>query len=225
MKKKYTAKACVCVTRQALVIFSPDFPDLQSMTVTSEVMTDLEVINQPALERVIKNWLRRTQLVPSSLAIFFVEDTYFFEDVTQVPVSVEDPQVLEFAATAPFANVVTKIFPTQNGARIVAINRELLQPIISAFEKVGFSVLAAAPSFAIGITSENPFTKEIAQVAVKTESVFTTYNFIESSMLEKKLVSEKSFFSVHFDKKLIAMIIFFVVLIGILIVLLIFQNG
>lgn len=225
MKKKYSAQACVCVTRQALIFYTPNVPDLQSITLTTEVLADLEVINQPALERILKNWLRKNQIVPEKIIVFFVGDTYFFQDVTQVPTSVEDPAVLEFAHTVPFTNVVTKIFPTQNGARVLVINRDLLVPIMAALENCGFTVVAAAPSFAAGISKENPFTKEVAMSAMKNEDVFLLYNFIENDELERKLEADTSFLSVQFDKKLIGMFVFFIVLVMILITLLIAQNG
>jgi len=221
MSDKYYAHSCVLVTRESLVLYSPELTELVPIPMSNEILLDLEVINQPGLERIIKNWLRKSQFVPQSLAIYFVADTYFYQDVTQVPASIEDPTVISFVETVPFTDLVTKIFPTSGGARVIAINRDLLQPMISVFEKAGFSVVAATPSFAAGITSDNPFSPEVAKESLDDETVFTTYNFLEAKEAEERLESEKPFMSFKLNKKIIAMIAVFVVLIIILIVMIV----
>lgn len=224
MKQKFSAHSCLIVNRQSLVLYSPELSDLVTINLTSETILDLEVINKPALERIIKNWIRQSQFAPKTLIVLFVEDTYFHKDLSKVPASIQDPEVVEFVETVPFPNVITKIFPMQNGARVVVINRDLLQPIVSVLENSGFSVLATSPTFAAGISKEDPFSKETAKLALKNPDIFMTYNFFEKEEVEQKMATDKAFFSVRFDKKLISMIVFFVILVAILVGLLVFQN-
>lgn len=225
MKQKYSAHACVCVYRQSLVFYSPEISDLVKINLTSETVLDLEVINKPALERIINNWVRQTQFTPKTLVVLFVSDTYFHKDLKQIPNSIQDPEVVEFVESVPFSNVITKIFPLQDGAKIIAMNREFLQPLVSALESAGFIILAVSPSFATGITKENPFSKETAKPALKNIDIFTTYNFLEKEEVEQKMESDKAFFSIRFDKKLISMIALFVLLVAILIGLIVFQKS
>ncbi len=225
MSKKFIAHSCLCVNRQSLILYSPELADLSTLSLPTEVVQDLEIISQPSLERILKNWVKQTQLVPKTLAIYFVEETYFFQDSQQTNISNEDPEVQGFLATIPFSKISTKIFPIQGGSRIVAINQDLLQPIVTACEQAGFTVMVAAPSFAAGITSENPFTQELAKQSLKDQSILESYNFIDEAELERKMQDEQSFLSVQINGRLIGMIIFLLAMIGLLVYLLMTQNG
>lgn len=224
MPKKYSAAAAIYVKRDTLSFYAPEFTEILSMPLTAEVTQDLSIVNQQALQRIVLNWLKQTQYQPLTVIIFFSEETYFFQDYTTIPESLEDETVTAFLSTVPHTNIVTKIFPTSSGARVIAVNRDLLQPIISVLEKVGFSVLAASPSFAAGFSQEAPFSVELAAPALDNETVFTAYNFLELEDLERKVEGNKDFFSVKFDKKLIAMVVVFVLLIIVLVALLLYQG-
>ncbi len=225
MNKKIAIHSCFCINRGSMVFYSPDLHDVTTIPLTAEIMQDLGIVNEAALERVIKNWIRQSQLVPKTVSVYFVDETYFFTDVPSIPATTQEPGVVAFTETVPFDHVVTKIFPVGTSARIVAINKDLLFPIVSVLEKSGFTVISVSPDFAVGITREAPFSKELAQKALKNLDLITTYNFFDKAQVDRKLLLDESFFAIKFDKKLIVMIISFVVLIGILIALVVFQSA
>lgn len=224
MAKKSTINSCIAVYRQAIVFYSPEQTDLVTLAMTSEIIQDLEIVNQSALERVIKNWLRQSQIIPKNISIFFLEETYFYQDISNPAATLQDPEVMTFIETVPFAATVPKVFPIQGGARVAAINRNLINPIVSALTNSGFNVVSATPAFAVGITKENPFSVELAKQILSNPEAITNYNFINGVAL-KDLEEEKPFLSVKFDKKLILMIVVFVVLLGVLGVLLLTQSS
>lgn len=224
MNKKISVFSCFCINRGSIVFYSPDLLDLTTIPLTAEIMQDLDIVNEAALERVIKNWMRQSQIVPKTTAVYFVEETFFFTDLASIPATTQEPEVVAFTEAVPFDHVITKVFPIGSGARVVAINKDLLIPILSVLEKSGFTVLSVSPDFAVGITKEAPFTKEVAQKSLLNQDLITIYNFLDEAQVESKLQLDESFLAVKFDKKLIAMIISFAVLVGILIALLVFQN-
>lgn len=207
-----------------MMFYSPELIDLSIITLTSEIIQDLEIISQSALERVIENWLKQSQIEPKTLAICFVEENYFYQDLTDGTRGSEDPQVKSFLENIPFNHIIAKIFPLQKGSRIAAINKSLLKPLITVLEKCGFTVLAATPAFAMGVNADNPFSKEIAKKSLQNQDIFKVYNFLSAEEIEAKLAKEKSFLSVEINKKLIIMIAFLLLLVGILVVLLINQK-
>lgn len=224
MTKKLVSHNCIYLAQNNLVFFMPELTEVFPLTMPSEIFIDLEIISEPGLERVIKNWLQQTKLKPNSSVVLIDESDYFFQDVNKLPQLVSKEEISEFASTAPFNDVITKVFPTRSGSRIIAINRDLLYPLVTVLEKCGFNVLAVAPAFASGISSENPFTKELAFTALKNQGLYGAYNFIEVAQLEEKIAKETSFFSVQVNKKLIAMVVMLLTLVAVLIGLLFIQQ-
>lgn len=208
-----------------MMFYSPELVDLAIINLTTEIIQDLEIVSQSALERVIQNWLKESQLEPKTLAIYFVEENYFYQDLTAEVQGSNDPQIKSFLENIPFNHIVAKIFPMQNGSRIAAINKSLLKPLITVLEKYGFTVLAATPAFAVGINADNHFSKEIAKKSLQNQDIFKVYNFLEAKEIEAKLAKEKNFLSVEINKKLIFMIAFLLILVGVLVVLLISQRS
>jgi hypothetical protein len=204
-----------------MMFYSPELIDLSVINLNSEIIQDLEIVSQSALERVIKNWLNQSQIEAKTLAIYLVEENYFFKDFADTKINPKDPEVKSFLENIPFNHIVTRAFPMQGGVRIAAINLSLLKPLITVFEDCGFTVLAATPAFVFGINSENPFSKELAKKSLENQDIFKAYNFLDQEEVEKKLAAQKSFLSVEINKNLIFMIVFLLVLIGILIILLI----
>jgi len=225
MKNKSLINSCLCFNRQSMMFYSPELIDLSVITLTSEIIQDLEIVSQSALERVIKNWLDQSEIEPKNLAIYFVEENYFYQDLTGDIRGSEDPQIKSFLEKIPFNHIVAKIFPMQKGSRIAAINKSLLKPLITVLEKCGFTVLAATPAFAVGINADNPFSKETAKKSLQNQEIFKVYNFLEPEEVEAKLGNEKPFLSVEINKKLILMIAFLLLLVGVLIALLISQKS
>lgn len=225
MKNKSSIHSCLCINRQSMMFYSPELIDLAIINFTSEIIQDLEIVSQSALERVIKNWLNQAQIETKTLAIYFIEENYFYQDLTGNIQSSEDPQIKSFLENIPFNHIVAKIFPMQKGSRIAAINKSLLKPLITVLEKCGFTVLAATPAFAVGINADNPFSKELAKKSLQNEEIFKVYNFLEAEEIETKLAKEKNFLSVEINKKLIIMIAFLLLLVGVLVALLISQRS
>jgi hypothetical protein len=224
MAKKSVINSCITVYREAMIFYSPEQTQLVSLPMTSEIIQDLEIVNQSALERVIKNWIRQTQIIPKNISIIFTEETYFYKDISNSAATLEDPEVLAFTQTVPFDNTVSKIFPIQSGSRISVINRDLINPIVSTLGKAGFTVVSATPAFAVGISKDNPFSLELAKQILSNPEILSSYNFVNGVSI-KDLEEEKPFLSLKFDKRLMIMIAVFGALLGVLVVLLLFQMN
>lgn len=224
MKKKSLIHACLCLNRESMMFYSPELIDLSILNLNSDIIQDLEIISQSALERVIKNWLSQAQIEAKTLAIYFAEENYFFKDLTDTKINPQDPEIKNFLENIPFNHVVTKVFPMSQGARIAAINVSLLKPLVTVLEKCGFTILAATPAYVFGINISNPFSKELAKKSLENQEIFKVYNFIDQEEVEKKLAAQKTFLSVEINKNLIIMIAFLLILIVVLVVLLISQK-
>ena len=81
MKKKQLIQSCLCVNRQSMMLYSSELIDLSLISLTSEIIQDLEIVSQSALERVIRNLLTQSNIQAKTLAIYFAEENYFFKDL------------------------------------------------------------------------------------------------------------------------------------------------
>lgn len=224
MAKQLIPHDSIYVAKNNLVFFMPDLAELATLSMSSDVFFDLEIISEPGLERVLKNWLQQSRLKPNSTAVFIDEANYYYTDLAKTPAAVSAEEIQEFANTVPFNDVISKVFPTQRGSRIIVLNRNFLYPLVTVLERCGFNILLVAPAFAAGITSETPFTKELAFNSLKNQNLYSQYNFIEVAQLAEKIAREKSFFSVEVNKQLIAMVLILFGLVAVLISLLLFQQ-
>lgn len=223
MAQKVNPQACFLVTRSSLTFFSKASDDGVELSLTSEIVKDLEMISQQALERVMSSWMEQIKIPAGQVELILDKSVFFHTTINKMPESETDPLVQSFLELVPFTDVITKSFPIKEGAYLVVINREFLNPLIAVLEKFGFVVVSASPLFILGTDdlTKTPFTKEMALKAISNYELLAEYSFIAPEIVEEKLSAPQPFLSVKLNGKLIAMIAIFAILITVLIVLLV----
>jgi hypothetical protein len=218
MKKndKETIKAGFYLDRSSLTYFDHQTEQLTSISLTSEVIQDLEIVSQPALERVIKSWLDQTKIVPGHMMLIVSQSVFYSQTLSTLPSKKDDPQVVAFLDLVPFEEIKTNIFPLQKGALIMAQNQLLLDPVVETLEKLGFKVLSVLGGFAIGLAPKLAFSVEKAKFALDNFDALNNFNVLTPEEVAQKATQKEVFLAVKFDKKLILMIVVFVVLLSLL---------
>jgi hypothetical protein len=213
------------VARDSLTYFATGLENVNQLALSSEIMTDLEIVSQNSLERVIVNWLEQYKIVPTKICLVLDESVYFNTTLEQMPAPQGDPAIQEFLDILPFDDVLIKNFPLEKGAISVAVNQNFLKPLVAVLEKVGFQVLCIAPAFVLNVDlTQTPFNPEIAKGVIEKIELLNQYNLMSEAEVEAKVAPPEPFLSVKFNPQLIGLIVLFVVLIAVLVGLLIMQK-
>ncbi len=227
MKNNPRISAGFFVTRSGLVFFSQASENLIELPLSSQIVSDLEIVSQSSLQRVLLNWLEQIKIVPGYITLILDDSVYFSTKLKQIPTDDSDQEIQAFLESVPFDDSILKTFSRDDGeALVVAVNQDFLQPLIACLEKVGFIVLCVFPALILGINShDTPFNKEIATSTIRKMDELQKYNILSSADVSSKIVSEHPFLEVKIDKKIILMIVVFAFLLAVLVVLLIFQKN
>jgi hypothetical protein len=129
------------------------------LTLNSEVVKDLEVISTQALDRVLTAGMEQIKVPPGQVVLILDKSVYFNTTLPTIPESENDPAVQAFLELVPFTDLIMKSFAIQEGANLVVVNREFINPLITALEKLGFIVVSASPIFVLGVEdlTKTPF--------------------------------------------------------------------
>ncbi len=217
MSSKTSLSAGFFVKRNSLTFFSRNLEDVVEITLSSQIMTDLEIVSQANLERVLANWVEQIKLTPGPICLLLDNSVYFDATLQQMPADESEPPVQAFLDTVPFNDPLVKYFPVQSKVMALAVNQGFLQPLISALEKVGFVVLCVAPAFVLNADfTKTPFSKEHGTEALSDFDTLNQFNFIPKTEVDAKITPPRPFLSVQINARLITMVLVFLVLIAVL---------
>ena len=219
-----TISAGFYVERNALTFFSTKGTDVPPITLTSEVIQDLRIVSEPALERIIKTWMEQNKILPTKVMLVLANSVTFSTDLSDPAATIDSPEVQAFLDLVPFKDVTHKVFRLENSVRATATNQHLIDPLIFVLEQLGFSVLCVAPAYAINIDDQTPFSKELGKQLLDSIATLMKYNFISQQDLVDKLREPQPFLSTKIDMKLIGMVGLFLVLLAVLGILLVLQS-
>lgn len=216
MATKITAAAGFYLDRESLTYFTSKNSEVPAVPLTAEVVQNLHIVSEPALERVLRAWVEHTRVVPSTLVLLVSEGITFSLDLTDPSVTESTPEVQSFLELVPFNEVQSKIFRLESGVRVVAVNRNLIEPLVSVLEKMGFTVVCVTTGFVMGMDEQAQFTPEIGQKTLSSPDVLLRYNLLSETEIIAKVAKPEPFLSVKIDKKVVAMLLVFLVLLSVL---------
>lgn len=147
----------------------------------SPAASNLEIKNHDELAVQIKAFVEANKIPLSNIAIVLSENILFVKTIS----ATEDRELeaKRFVENIPFEHVSHKIYPIENGALIVAVNRDFYRSIQTAFEKLGFSAATVVPVFTTGVTTINP---ESGLDLASAKNLLTLYENLRQNNLELK---------------------------------------
>ncbi len=217
-------QAVFFINRTRLSLYTAEKSEVVDLPLSEEIARDLEIVSQPSLERVLNNWLEQLKITPQQAIVVLDDSIYFSKKIAQANgVSAEVRE--QFLSIVPFNKVRTKTFPIQEGAFILAVNKNFIEPLTSALEKVGFIVVSISPAIIFGINfSQKPFDKEVAELMLSKLDLIQQYSLLTKEEVEAKIVEPEPFFSVKLNKKVILLLVVFIVL-GVILLTLLHLQG
>lgn len=226
MKINNKTVSVLYIDRQQIMLFSPEFKEAHQFKFSSEAIQDLEVLNKNALQRQLENWFEQLEFTPSLGLIVFSPQTYYHHQFAGETLEPEDPKIAQFTDTVPFDSIESKIYPVNEGAVVVAMNKHLFEPLVTVLERSGYLVMAAVPAMVTGIDfTQQQFDAKTGAQLLNSMEALSKFSFLDAETVEEKLNPKTDFMTVKIDRKVIAGAIVFVLLLVVLGVLLWTQRA
>lgn len=143
------AAVVVNVMRNGLEVCSENLPGVTTMELGRELVADLVVVDQGKLEQVVEGWVKARQLTAGPLVMVLSSEVCFEHEWEKLERHELDKAIQRFLEEVPVESVGWKVFETEKGFRLVAINRGLYEAVRKAFERLGFGVVAVVPAFVL----------------------------------------------------------------------------
>jgi hypothetical protein len=186
------------------------------------VYGDLEFQNVRNLDNQMLTMIDEHNLKPGP-TIFIVSAELYYSQ--QFAPGAED-QMKAYMAMIPFEDIASKRFQNTTGQQLIAMSNDLIGPLLESFTRHHFEVLAILPELAFGesLKTSEQFTHDMANYVIKSLVTLQPYSFYTPPRPQENMTSIRDAQGKIFSPRLIAMIVLFVGLIGILITVL-FMNG
>lgn len=168
----------IFIDRFGFAVYQDLLTNIPKFSFTPDLVSNLDVVNKAQFLNLIITFIQINKMVPSSILIILSDNIIYIKDlVNSVPKAAlppgvksdagsekyKDEDVQAFLEDVPFEDVMAKVLKMTNGARVVAVNKDLVISIVEAFRSKGFTVEGVVPAFiysqranfATGLTMEN----------------------------------------------------------------------
>lgn len=196
-------KGVIYLDKTSLDYYAEKMQAIPKLVFPPAVIQDIEVIDIPKLDQMIKAFIDTNKLLPASLTIVLANSILFSKDIPKpdlkqiakekaaqkpggspvapapapVPVASVEDQTLQFLEAVPFNEVSSITLPIPNGVKLVAANKDLYTDIKRAFEKYKFTVDAVTPLPTFG-TSVAPVDATIARRLLQKVDLARQHNML-----------------------------------------------
>lgn len=196
------------------------------------VVADLDVIDSKALTESIKVFITDNKLVAKECVIVVSESVYFEKDYAGITKEQEQPVTQLFIDSVPFENVLTKTYLIENGIKVVVANKDFCMALKTVFGSNNLFVCAITPAVIAGV-------KEGDDMAASFSLFFEKYEFIKQNnfLLSVSVQQKKTSFGQNqqkiqtgapqkqSNKRVIILAVFFLLLVGILVAMLLSNRS
>lgn len=228
MKTSKKEQQIIFINRDKMFFCDPNKNDSNEFPLNSEIIKDLEVVDQVKLEESLRSYLGENTETLSETLIILNKNTYF-------STTIENPELDEIATTAkidkfsdlvPFNNIFVKQFLVNKKLEVIAINKDFYEPILDVLFKLNFKITMILPELVVtDFIGEASCTPEENSALLKAVGKLGSYDLLGSKhKLITKNSSEIEPIKIQ-NKRLIVMVIIFLFLIFILIGAIIFNSN
>ncbi|OGH22460.1 MAG: hypothetical protein A3F31_05440 [Candidatus Levybacteria bacterium RIFCSPHIGHO2_12_FULL_38_12] len=174
--------------RNLLVVFGTEINGVLTVDLKEDLVKDLEVIDKNKLENQIKVFAANFKLPPCNIILVLSEAVIFQKDIIGVNQNEIDSYIQDFLDNIPVETVSSKLFPIENGVKIIAVNRQLYEVIGKTFQSLGFSVLSIIPE----ILLDKKIVEEQTGIDTDTTSFLNNMDYIKSNTIWSQTIQLKS---------------------------------
>ncbi len=218
----------VFLYRNKIFFCNPSQNESKEFPLTTEIIKDLEVIDQEKLEKALRDFLGDTKGRYNETLVILNKNTYFRTTIEEPEISeLENKAKIDlFSDLVPFNNIFVKQFSIKKKLEVIAINRDFYEPILDVLYKLDFKITMILPELVVeDFIGEASCTPEENTELLKTLGKLAPYDLLGS---RHKLITKNSSDIEPIKKqnqKLIALVAIFGVLILLLVGAIIFNNN
>ncbi len=210
------------VTRSSIVVGGDSIKEPIVVDFATGVFFDLEFPNVRNLNNQVLTLVEQFDLRPTKLIFILSEELYF----SQTFASTEQEELKGYISLIPFSEVITKQVSQPQGQQLFAVSKEFVDPLVEVFTHHGFSVLAVVPAAVMGeqLKSLEQFNQQVIDAVSAGVDSFEPYSFYTPPKTQEGMTSLRDAEGHIFNPRLVAMIVFLTLLIGVLVMVLV-MNG
>lgn len=168
------------IDRSGFSLFQDTQSNIPKFNFTPDVVVNLDVVNKEQFTNLLATFIQINKIVPSSLAVILSDTVIYEKDLSIPPPTVVNPalpkpalpeqsvpeeNIQNFLDNVPFEDVLAKVIKSENTNRVVAVNKDLVETIVSVFVSRGSIIEAVVPSFLYGQSAN--FTQGLTQENIR----------------------------------------------------------
>lgn len=221
MEKKRQV-ALIYFDTNKILFYAKNFKSALEIPLSSDIISDLEVIDGEKLESVIDNFFLTNNLkeLEYESILIFSENTTFDKDLEDGDSKFKYEETQKFLDMVPFEDMFNNSYTIGKKTKIVAVNKVLFEKLRYDFEKNKAYILAAVP---MSVLKEiNPTignNLDLPAIATKYDSI-KQFNLVGLSEREMEGEVKNSMGIKKKDLRLFALIVVFIVLLMVLVYML-----
>src|SRR3990167_7085911 len=180
-----------------------------------EILKYEEILDEAKFESTIASFLQKEIAANQKVTILLSPDILFQKTISSPDKTIQESEVKKFTDEIPFdiSKTATVKIPTTGGLNLIATNKKLYLPIITAVEKVNSQVEAVIPSTLFGITKNLPLTKDDISKITNNSKLANASNFLLSQQDTDSQIDQEGSKSFAKNNKNILLIVFFALII------------
>ncbi len=138
------------IDRMGIQLFGGILQSIVSLQIPETIVKDWEVISKDGLYTLIKQWVKQYSLSGSQIVFVLSESVYCEKQFSVIEHSQVETDILKFFDMVPYESIWSKVYPTKNGKRAIAISKGFYDGLHQGFILQGLPTKTIIPSFALG---------------------------------------------------------------------------
>ncbi len=140
----------VFIDHSGITFFGGSLTEMVVVIVPETIIRDMEVLSKDGLYSLIKDWVKKYNLIGSQIVMIFSETMYFEKIFVQTEQSQVETDILIFFEMVPYESIWSKVYPEKGGKRAIAVSRAFYEGLHQGFLLQGLPTKAVIPSFVLG---------------------------------------------------------------------------
>ena len=179
----FNKKVILFLKRDSVELYTADGDGPKNrLSFPPEIIKYEEILDEAKFESLITSFLQKELAPNQKVTILLSPDILFQKTISSPDKTIQESEVKKFTDEIPFdaSKTATIKLPTTDGLNLIATNKKLYLPIVTACEKLNCQVEAVVPASLFGITKSQELTKGDISQLFKNSKLENASNFLLS---------------------------------------------
>src|SRR3989344_5783413 len=179
----FNKKVILFLKRDSVELYTADGEGPKNrLSFPPEIIKYEEILDEAKFESLIGAFLQKEIAANQKVTILLSPDILFQKTISSPDKTIQESEVQKFADEIPFdiSKTATVKIPTTDGLNLIATNKKLYLPIVTACEKLNSQIEAVIPASLFGITKNLPLAKNDIDQILNNSKLVNASNFLLS---------------------------------------------